>query len=512
VIGEGGMGVVYRARDRSRDRPVALKCLHLNLIGDQELRRRFVREARLLQAWAHPGVVAVYDLIEHHDVLAIVMELIDGHTLARHLEVWRGVVPLVEIRELFGAILLAMQEAHERGIVHRDLKPQNVLVRSSAHGSLEPKVVDFGIAKILEGTSYTVTGVFLGTCRYMSPEQVKTPQSADHRSDIYSLGVTLYQLCTGQVPFDYPNHFALMMAHVNEPPSPPRRHRPDLPDALERLILDALAKDPVDRPQSCAEFRQRLEAAIPAPPAAPKGHAAAALPKVVREADGSELVLVPAGPFKLGPSRREVYLDAFYLDRTPVTNLAFLRFLEVTGYRPQDGEEGRFLAHWKGGHIPPGLEHHPVVYVSAADADRYAAWAGKRLPTEAEWEKAARGTDGRRYPWGREEPDAARALFGQHRHGTAAVDAHPQGASPYGILDLAGNVFEWCEDLDDPAFYASGPARNPRSTRVEGRPLRVMRGGSFMVGPASLRTYSRTSFEATTRFASGGFRCARTAG
>ena len=212
VIGEGGMGVVYRARDLALGRDVALKCLHLNLAGDPEVRRRFVREARVLRSWRHPGAVAIYDFIEHAHVLAIVMELVEGENLAQHLARWRGRMPYDQIRSVIGEVLLAMDDAHAAGVVHRDLKPDNILVRNDG-GRLRPKIADFGIAKVLEGTTYTVSGALLGTCRYMAPEQVRTPSLADHRSDIYSLGITLYELVTGRPPFDG-SHFSVMMAHV----------------------------------------------------------------------------------------------------------------------------------------------------------------------------------------------------------------------------------------------------------------------------------------------------------
>jgi serine/threonine protein kinase len=516
VLGEGGMGVVYRAHDRVLDRIVAVKCLHSNLAGDAEIRRRFIREARVLRTFSHPHVVSVFDLIEHDHLLGIVMEHVDGTSLAYHYLKWRGRVPFEEVRSIFSAVLEAMDEAHRQGIIHRDLKPDNILVARGPSGEPVPKVVDFGIARILEGTTYTVSGALLGTCRYMSPEQVKGDKTADHRSDVYSLGVTLYELCAGRPPFADDNHFALMMAHVQTQPLPPSKHRPEVPKPLEDLILAALAKNPAERPANCAEFRERLLAAIELP-AAPSGVAQASqssippLATVLRDTDGAESLLVAAGPFVMGPHRREVFLDAFYVDKTPVTNRQFARFLAVTAYRPTDANTGRFVAHWARGSIPRGLEDHPVVNVSWDDACAYASWAGKRLPTEAEWEKAARGTDGRKYPWGKIDPSPTRAHYGGKSRGTAPVGAYPEGASPYGALDMAGNVWEWCEDVDDPAFYEDGPSRNPRSTLRPARPLYVMRGGSWLFGAQSLRTYSRTSFEPHYRFAGGGFRCVRAA-
>ncbi len=511
VIGEGGMGVVYRARDMALGRDVALKCLHMNLAGDPEVRRRFVREARVLRTWSHPGAVAIYDFIEHEHVLAIVMELVEGENLAQHLARWRGKMPYDQIRSVLGDILLAMDDAHASGVVHRDLKPDNVLVRNDA-GRLRPKVADFGIAKVVEGTTYTVSGALLGTCRYMSPEQVKTPSLADHRSDIYSLGITLYELVTGRPPFDG-SHFSVMMAHVTNAPRAPSKLRPDVPPALERLILDALAKSPDKRPPSCAVFRERLLDAIPPSPESTEVQQASSvpLPTTLRDTGGHEMVLVPAGPFAMGSARREIHLDAVYIDRTPVTNEQFAVFLDATQYKPTDAGAKRFLAHWRNGKPPRGEEKHPVVYISWFDARAYALWAGRRLPTEAEWEKAARGGDGRRYPWGRAEPKPSHANFGRHREGTTPVGAFPEGASPYGIVDLAGNVWEWCEDTYDEDFYENGPSMNPKLVSVSsGKSGHVMRGGSFMYDARALRTYARMGFDPHYRFAEGGFRCAKT--
>ncbi|MGZ3419247.1 MAG: bifunctional serine/threonine-protein kinase/formylglycine-generating enzyme family protein [Polyangiales bacterium] len=512
VLGEGGMGVVYEAWDTDRDRRIALKCLHTNLAGDPGIRRRFLREAKVLQGWSHPNIVAVHDLVEQDYLLAIVMEHVDGPSLARHLDRWRGRMPFDEVRTIFGGVLEAMEAAHERGIVHRDLKPENILVKDEG-GVYRAKVVDFGIARILEGTTLTMSGAMLGTSKYMSPEQVKAPQDVDARSDIYSLGVTLYELVTGKVPFDEPSHFAVMMAHVSATPKKPSSLRKDLPKPLEELILQCLAKDPKARPANCRELLARFEEALPAV-STTRDPSSSVIPRAatLRDRDGYEMVLVSGGPFQMGKDRRQVHVDDVYVDRTLVTNEQFKRFLDVTGYKPTDAGKNRFLAHWRGGQIPPGLEKHPVVHVSWNDAQAYAAWAGKRLPTEAEWEKAARGVDGRNYPWGREEPTTSRANYGKRGPvlATTPVGSYPDGASPYGLLDVAGNVWEWCDDWDDQEFYDDGPPHNPRNTQRPKRGGRkVMRGGSWMFGAKSLRTFSRTSFDPGDRFAGGGFRCAR---
>jgi serine/threonine protein kinase len=517
VLGEGGMGVVYRANDLSRERIVAIKALHASLMGDAEIRRRFTREAQLMLGWNHRHVARVHEIVEHPDLLAFVMEYVEGPTLEEHAQRWNGKLPYDEIRVIFSGVLDAMQQAHAAGIVHRDLKPHNVLLRMEDDGVI-PKIVDFGIAKILEGTTYTMTGALLGTCRYMSPEQAQSPQEVDHRSDIYSLGVTLYRCVTGRCPFEGNNHFAVMMAHVSQPPEPPSAFRPHMPPALEQIILRALAKDRTERPQSCAEFRTALEAAlVDVTPS--RVERDTEYPRIIIEDDDNEMRLIPAGSFQLGAHRRSVVLDRFYIARYPVTNRQFQAFVEATGYKPADAEAHRFLQHWRNGRCPTELLDHPVVFVSWTDARAYCRWAARRLPSEAEWEKAARGPDGNKYPWGRDEPTAEHANFGQARAkhyplgtagtgGTSPVDAFPKSASPYGIEGMAGNVFEWCEDVDDPGFYLHGPERNPRNTIQPGSAPCVIRGGSWRYDVRSLRTYARASFAPTFRLDTVGFRVA----
>jgi len=519
VIGEGGMGVVYRGTDTQRGRVVAIKALHGSLMGEAEIRRRFTREAQLMLGWNHKHVARVYDFIERDDLLAFVMEYVDGPTLEDHAQRWGGKLPYDDIRVIFSGLLAAMEEAHSVGIIHRDLKPQNILLKLDETG-VQPKIVDFGIAKILEGTTYTMTGALLGTCRYMSPEQVQSPQDVDHRSDIYALGVTLYRCVTGRCPFEGNNHFALMMAQVEQAPEPPSDYRPHLPPALEAVMLQALAKDRADRPQSCDAFREALEHALadvtPARVERESEH-----PRIIVEEDGNEMLLIPGGPFQMGAHRRTVLLDRFYVARHPVTNRQFQSFVEATDYRPTDPEAARFLHHFRSRRCPPELADHPVVFVSWLDARAYCRWAARRLPSEAEWEKAARGTDGNKYPWGRDEPTPELANFGHARvkgyptgastardGGTAPVDAFPHGASPYGIEGMAGNVFEWCEDVYDVAFYLHGPDRNPRNTIQPGNAPCAIRGGSWRYDVSSLRTYARSSFPPTFRLDTVGFRVA----
>lgn len=236
-------------------------------------------------------------------------------------------------------------------------------------------------------------------------------------------------------------------------------------------------------------------------------------PTVIRwEKDGKEMVLVPAGEFLMGslagegeddehPQHR-VYLDAFYMDKTEVTNAEYKRFVDATGYRAPD------LWTWgnANGQIPVGLENHPV-WVSWEDAAAYARWAGKRLPTEAEWEKTARGTDGRTYPWGNDWDPAKANTFevavGQGK--TTPVGNYPAGVSPYGVLDMAGNLWEWCADWYSEDYYGRSPASNPTGP-VSGID-RVLRGGSCLFPHLYARCAYRSRDNPALRKGDYGFRC-----
>lgn len=260
-IGSGGMGVVYRAQDMAMHRQVAIKVLHSSLFGKNKIRERFLREAKLMATLTHPNIVRIHDLLEEEQLMATVMQYIKGTNLKSYLEQQTRQLPFTAIMNLFTPILAAMEEAHKKGIIHRDLKPGNILLKKQADLYV-PMLTDFGLAKVVEGTNYTVSGVLLGTCMYMSPEQFQSEQDIDQRSDIYALGIILYQLCTGVCPFRENNLFALMKAHLSHDPTPPSTLRADTPPALEKLILNTLAKQRNERLTSCLEFSERLQEAL----------------------------------------------------------------------------------------------------------------------------------------------------------------------------------------------------------------------------------------------------------
>ena len=259
-LGRGGMGVVYAAKDAVLDRDIALKELPARLAGEAAFAERFRREARVLAKLSHPNIVQVFDLVDGGGRLWMAMELMEGGELDGLLQ-RVGKLPLEDALAIARPLADALAFAHGRGIVHRDFKPANVLFT----GTRVPKVTDFGLAKLLEEAAAetaarTQDGAILGSPRYMSPEQA-SGRPADVRADVYSFGVTLYRMLTGRLPFDG-DTASLLAQHITQPPPAPRSIAPELPAALEALLLRALEKDPSKRPGSMSEMAAAL-AAIP---------------------------------------------------------------------------------------------------------------------------------------------------------------------------------------------------------------------------------------------------------
>src|SRR6476620_10573689 len=255
LVGTGGMSSVYRAHDRLLDRKVALKVLHEQYMADDEYVERFRREARSVAALSHPNVVTVIDRGEHEGRQFIVFEYVDGENLKRLIE-RRGPAPVTTALELAMQIARGLSFAHQQGLVHRDVKPQNVLL----NGDGQAKVTDFGIARSMDVQhGMTQTGTVLGTSDYIAPEQAQG-QRVDEHTDIYSLGVVLYELLTSEVPFPGENFVAVAMRHINEEPPPIRDKRPDVSPRLEAAVQRAMAKRPEDRFETMDDFRKELDA------------------------------------------------------------------------------------------------------------------------------------------------------------------------------------------------------------------------------------------------------------
>jgi formylglycine-generating enzyme required for sulfatase activity len=416
----------------------------------------------------------------------------------------------------------------------------------------------------------------------MSPEHARGEKEIDARTDVYSIGVLLYESLTGQAPFGGDSALEIMVKAVNEPvprPSDTRRLKamPPIDRALERICLKALAKE-LDKRYATAKALAddlgrwleggEVEAAPrraprvlpwaiaaaaliaaalafalyrPVPPAVPPPPTSAKAPAGMEALgrnpqgfeefrnlkDDSVLVLVPAGVFRMGsdlgdPAERpahDVHVDAFLIDKAEVTVGRFRKFVEATGYVTEaERQGGAFVFEARGRVRKPQVtwktpphpqdDRSPVSCVSHRDALEYARWAGKRLPTEAEWEKAARGTDGRIWPWGNEwDPQRAN---GNHRpeRRPVPVGSFLDGASPFGVLDLAGNLTEFVADWFDPGAFAQHSRRNPQGPS-EGT-QRILKGGSWFDKSQDLRSSRRLPrLELELPSISNGFRCAR---
>lgn len=551
------MSHVYTARDTLIGRIVAVKILTGPGSLDDSTRARFVREAQLAGNVIHENIIRVYDFGEEGGKLFMVMEFLEGEDLNDAIRNGRaGSLP--ERVAIAAQVARAMEHVHTLQIVHRDLKPHNVFITKSGVA----KLMDFGIAKTDE-TSLTKTGFALGTPAYMAPEQV-LGKPVGPLSDIYSFGILLFELVTGEKPLGGDTVERVFWRILNEPVDLTPLRNAGAPPALLDLVSSCTAKDPAQRPQSFTEVRQRLEgiygpsqaaapakplpppvparspaAATPAPvqprpapppsagrpkwllpvaalgivavlavvaailfrdkPAAPPAEPAkttaepppAPAPPATLSLSSGDMILIPGGPFLFGEKNETRETPAYYIDRTEVTNAAFGEFIKVTGHPAPPGFSK----------APPGF---PVVNVTINDAREFARWAGKRLPTELEWEKAARGTGGRLYPWGN-QPSNSAAVKGGARLRAADTDLAP---SPYGVLEMAGNVFELVDERKAPSdALLKDMARfiKPPPTRDE--PWCAIRGGSYDMDLFPM--YESGAIPERHKSGDIGFRCVR---
>lgn len=560
VLGAGGMGEVWRARDLESEELLALKLLREDTFTPAEradMRARFRQEARCLSTLEDSRIVKVRDHGEADGVLYIAMELLEGRTLQSFLQDRARMSPS-EALTLIAEVAVGMSTAHAKGLVHRDLKPGNIfLVGTEAEGPPSVRILDFGIVKTMdtgarEGAPRTRTGMFIGSPHYMAPEQFEgQPCPA---TDIYALGIIAWECLVGHRPFEGSTASVAGKHLMQEPPALPLELA--IPDDIGNVILEMLEKRPEHRPRSMKHLGRRirglLEELEPSHSAAPRwpmtalltgalfatgGYAASQevnLAEAARDWAGlrtepipKNMVRVEAGSFFMGcvkssdPSCRgpggPAEVRAFALDRLEVSAADYAVCVEA-GACSSDGMDGRLprsgLSAEMGEHCTwgrPELSDHPANCVSWHQAHTYCKFREARLPTEKEWERAARGIDARRFPWGHEAPVRRRANlldrsayrkyrwreadldYSDLRPTTGAVGEIPAGAAPSGALDMLGNVWEW--------------------TSAEGQDIsgdhQAIRGASFMEPPTKARVTSKALKRVDHRGAYLGFRCAK---
>lgn len=259
LIGRGGMAEVYRAAHPTLNTFVAIKILPAHLATAEEFRQRFVSESEMVVELQHPNIVRIYDYGEQDNTLYMVMEYLDGQDLGTLLK-QRGRLPLSQIQDIVVQIAAALDYAHVQGVVHRDIKPSNVILETSTNGSKSRAVLmDFGIAKMINAnTAVTQAGNMLGTLDYIAPEQIQASPTIDGKADIYALGVMVYQMVTGELPFKHQNPGALLIAHLTQLPPNPREVVPELPKSVALAIQRAMSKKPDERFATAMDFAQAL--------------------------------------------------------------------------------------------------------------------------------------------------------------------------------------------------------------------------------------------------------------
>jgi serine/threonine protein kinase len=258
ILGAGGMGKVYKVRNVISDRLEAMKVLLPDLVAQPELADRFLREIKVQASLEHPNIASLHTAVRVENQLLMLMEFVDGMTLEQRLK--DGPLPVSEAVDYIAQVLSALEFAHQHGVIHRDIKPANMMLTPGG----VVKLMDFGIAKASTDQRLTMTGTTMGSLYYMSPEQIQGASNIDARADLYSVGVSLYELVTGKRPFDGDSQFAIMSAHLEKTPIPPVAIDPKLPQVLNDAILMSVAKDPAARFQTAGAFRNALGNVAPA--------------------------------------------------------------------------------------------------------------------------------------------------------------------------------------------------------------------------------------------------------
>ena len=529
-LGEGGFAVVFLVRDLSLKRSLAVKVLSPDMITSKTALDRFRREAETVAQLSHPNIVPLHFIGQQDDLLYLAMQCVEGGSIADRLKEERQ-LPVEDVVRITREVASALAHAHKRGVIHRDIKPANVLVDPESGRCL---VTDFGIARTANATTLTATGMMVGTPAYLSPEQV-TGEPMDHRVDIFALGVMMYEMLAGRVPYEAPTPGAAMMKRLGGPPDSVTTVRPGVPAELAAVITGCLAADPADRFQSATDViralggdvvttggRSTRSAPIGAKPrqtrrilvgiailAALGGigwwvslnnrFGVAMAPPAEKSASDSTMATISGGRYMIGDDRgtalsrprHAVAVGAFAIDRTEVTVADYGKYVAATRASWSNTErDGRV----------------PATHVPWNDAGNYCAWKHPnrgRLPTEIEWEAAARGASGRTFPWGEGSAGARANTASFGRKGPVAVGSFPKGATPEGVQDMVGNVWEWTASVL--ASYPGAPSLPDSMSNY-----RVSRGGAFDTFDSLATGWLRGRLRFDTRgdaLPNTGFRC-----
>jgi len=520
-LARGGMAEVYLGFHLSLERPVAVKVLHSYIEEDPGLMARFQREAKVVAGLRHPNIVQIFDFDATEGHPYIVMEYLKGPTLSTYL---RGLhernerIPTHQVARLLKVLTSALDYAHSQGMIHRDIKPGNIMLHGTADeipldkpltNDVDAVLTDFGLVRVEHAASQTASGMVSGTPSYMSPEQARGDKT-DHRTDIYSLGVVLYEMLAGRVPFEADTSMSVLYMQINEPPPP----IPGVSPEVQAVMNRALAKNPNDRYQTCREMAvdfflalgmtteaetiinsmpagmkdisiQQTVTAARKPQKAPSSRkplwigagviaviflivvaigalkvfsslspssnateiqspastdpgtmpATAAVNSGLPSSDG--MVKIPADTYEVGTTTPQdefhsaptsITLSDFWIDKYQTTNAEFQEYLTATGGQPPEIWPGKSL-------------NQPVRGVTWDQAAAYCTWKNKRLPKEAEWEAAGRGSgpSPQEYPWGDDYNKSADLPVDD----TYDVGTQSFNQSPFGVFDLVGNVWEW---------------------------------------------------------------------
>jgi serine/threonine-protein kinase len=522
----GGMSHVYRARDTVIGRTVAVKILTEQGCADPEAKERFLHEARMAGNIQHENIISIYDYGEEQGRPFMVMEFLVGHDLREALR--SGSLGGLDDRVRIALqIARALEYVHSQKIIHRDIKPENVHLDANGRA----KLMDFGIAKS-EGLTLTKAGFALGTPYYMSPEQV-LGEKVTEASDVYAFGIMLFEMLTGTKPLSGDTVERLFYMILNEPVNLEPLKQAGVPQEVADFIARCTAKKADDRVANFSQVCKELEGFLRKPEPA----AAAVAPVSAKSASGRNLViallliiaavaggliwynrpkstaplavtlqtetglmlLVDGGRFLHGPKKETAIVPPFYMDQTEVTNEAYARFCQNTNRPLPTG-------------FPKDRVDYPVVNVTIADATAYARWAGKRLPDALEWEKAARGVEGKVFPWS-DEPDPSRANVADNpktSKGLVPADSMPEGASPFKLLHMAGNALEYVRNEITPSVEAVDRfSKILQPPPAINEPWYSIKGGSFALPLAAAVPWEWSAVPARFSGADIGFRCVK---